>query len=475
MSNLAVLYALLGSEFYYFARKCFHTIAPGKSFLPNWHLKAIADQLKQIERGETSRLIVNLPPRSGKSIFVSVAYVAWLLGHDPTLRVIVVSYSNELAAELHRQFRMVLESDWYQRLFPMTRLSKDTGLEAVTTVGGGRYATSIEGTLTGRGADLIIIDDPHKAEEAQSDKALAQVGEWFSGTLVSRLNDQRTGKIILVMQRLHPDDLAGRLLAKGGWTHLNLPALAPFSQRIPLCNGGVKLWSAGEPLDPERGGLEVLENIKREIGSAKFSAQYLQNPVPKEGNLVKLEWFRRYDREPEKQIGDHIVQSWDPAIAIGDDSDYSVCMTFLKKKDDYYLLRVFRDRLNFPDLHKKVISHAREFAVDVILIEKAGIGISLLQELEANRPLRMVRPIGIVPQGDKKDRLAAQCPKIAAGHVYLPREAPCLADFLREVLAFPYTRHDDQVDTLAQFLFWASSRRYNPPPPMVSLPVYGSG
>ena len=197
--------------------------------------------------------------------------------------------------------------------------------------------------------------------------------------------------------------------------------------------------------------------------------------MPKEGNLVKLEWFRRYDREPEKQIGDHIVQSWDPAIAIGDDSDYSVCMTFLKKKDDYYLLRVFRDRLNFPDLHKKVISHAREFAVDVILIEKAGIGISLLQELEANRPLRMVRPIGIVPQGDKKDRLAAQCPKIAAGHVYLPREAPCLADFLREVLAFPYTRHDDQVDTLAQFLFWASSRRYNPPPPMVSLPVYGSG
>ena len=144
-----------------------------------------------------------------------------------------------------------------------------------------------------------------------------------------------------------------------------------------------------------------------------------------------------------------------------------------QKKDDYYLLRVFRDRLNFPDLLKKVISYAREFAVDVILIEKAGIGISLLLELEANCPRRMVRPIGILPKGDKKDRLAAQSPKIEAGHVYLPREAPWLADFLAEVLAFPYTRHDDQVDTLAQFLFWASSRRYNPPPPMVSLPVYG--
>jgi predicted phage terminase large subunit-like protein len=299
------------------------------------------------------------------------------------------------------------------------------------------------------------------------------VWEWFSGTLVSRLNDQRTGKIILVMQRLHPDDLAGRLLAKGGLTHLNLPAIAPFSQRIPLCKRGVKLWSAGEPLDPERGGLEVLENIKREIGSSKFNAQYLQEPVPKEGNFIQRQWFMSYDRAPEKQIGDHIVQSWDTAIAIGDDSDYSVCTTWLKKRDDYYLLHVLRDRLNSPDLQKKVISHAREFAVDVILIEKAGFGISLLQELEAIRPHRMVRPIGIVPKGDKKDRLAAQSPKIEAGHVYLPREAPWLADFLAEVLAFPYTGHDDQVDTLAQFLSWASSRRYNPPPPMISLPVYG--
>jgi len=144
-----------------------------------------------------------------------------------------------------------------------------------------------------------------------------------------------------------------------------------------------------------------------------------------------------------------------------------------QKKDDYYLLHVLRDRLNFPDLQKKVISHAREFAVDVILIEKAGIGISLLQELEANPPLRMVRPIGILPKGDKKDRLAAQSPKIEAGHVYLPTEASWLADFHDEVLAFPNTRHDDQVDTLAQFLFWASSRRYNPPPVMVSLPIFG--
>jgi predicted phage terminase large subunit-like protein len=472
MSNIAVLDALLGSDFYYFARKCFHTIAPGRNFVPNWHLKAIAYQLNRIERGETTRLIVNLPPRSAKSIWVSVAYVAWLLGHDPTLRIIVISYSNELAAELHRQFRMVLDSEWYQRLFPMTRLSKDTGLEAVTTVGGGRYATSIEGTLTGRGADLIIIDDPHKAEEAQSERALAQVWEWFSGTLVSRLDDQRTGKIILVMQRLHADDLAGRLLAKGGWTHLKLPALAPFNQIIPLCNGGVKLWRHGEPLDAERGGFEVLENLKRDLGSSKFNAQCLQEPVPNGGNFILRQWFRWYTHPPVKQIGDVIVQSWDTAIGIDDHNDYSVCTTWLKRKDDYYVLHVFRGRLDYPDLQRKVRNLAREFAADTILIERSGFGIALMQEFAYNRPGGMVRPMGIVPKGDKKDRLAIPAAKIQAGHVFLPVDAPWLADFLAEVLAFPNATHDDQIDTLSQFLNWASSPRGNPPL-TVSLPYYG--
>jgi predicted phage terminase large subunit-like protein len=465
--------ALLRSEFYYFARKCFHTIAPGRHFVPNWHLKAIAHQLERIERGETTRLIVNLPPRSGKSIFVSVAYPAWLLAQDPTCRIIVVSYSNELAADLHRQFRTVLEADWYQRLFPDTLLSKDTALEAVTTVGGGRYATSIEGSLTGRGADLIIIDDPHKAEEAQSEKALAQVWEWYSGTLVSRLNDQRTGKIILVMQRLHQDDLAGRLLARQQWTHLNLPALAPYNQSIPLGNGGVKHWLCDEPLDAERGGREVLEKTKREIGSAKFSAQYLQQPVPKAGNLIQLQWFRRYDQAPVKQAGDRIVQSWDPASGIDDHNDYSVCTTWLVTKEKkYYLLDVFRARINFLDLKRKVRSHALRFAADVILIEKNGIGESLLGEFANNPPGGMVRPVGILPKGGKIDRLAAQSAKIEAGHVYLPADAPWLADLLTEVLAFPNVRHDDQIDSISQFLFWVSSWRGDPPL-TISLPVYG--
>ena len=142
--------------------------------------------------GDISRLLINQPPRSLKSICVSVAYVAWLLGHDPTRRVIVVSYANEFAAELHRQFRMVIDAPWYRALFPAMRPARDSGTELVTTAGGSRYATSVGGTLTGRGADLIIVDDPLKAEEAMSEPARKRVIDWYGGTLVSRLNDKET-------------------------------------------------------------------------------------------------------------------------------------------------------------------------------------------------------------------------------------------------------------------------------------------
>jgi len=473
MNEALALSALLATDFYYFVWKCFQTIAPGTRFSSNWHVRAIAHELMRVQSGETTRLIVNLPPRSGKSICISIAYVAWLLGHDPTLRIIVVSYSNELAAELHRQFRMIIDSDWFQRLFPMMRLAKDTGLEMVTTLGGGRFATSIEGTLTGRGASLIIVDDPLKAEEAQSEKARARVLNWFSGTLVSRLDDKRTGQIIIAMQRLHQDDLSGHLLAKGDWQHINFPAIATEDRTVQIGHDKFFRWRSGEALHPEREGIEVLSRIKRDVGSQKFSAQYLQQPVPEDGNFVKREWFRQYDLAPQKLPGDRIVQSWDVASGIGENNDYSVCTTWLVHRSNYYLLHVFRGRLPSPELRRKIRSLARDFAADSVLIEKAGFGLMLLQELHYDLPSAMVRPIGIVPKGDKKDRFAAQAARIEAGHVYLPKEAEWRADFLNEILAFPAGRHDDQVDSLSQFLLWVTSRRFEAPI-SIALPIYGN-
>ena len=228
------LAALLRTDLRYFVQKVFNTVLPGTAYLPNWHIDAIVYQLMRLDAGENQRLLINQPPRSLKSICVSVAYVAWSLGHDPGRRIIVVSYSNDFAAELHRQFRMVIDAPWYRALFPEMRLAKDTGTELVTTAGGSRYATSVGGTLTGRGADLIVIDDPLKAEDAMSEPARKRVIDWYGGTLVSRLNDKEKGPIVVVMQRLHEDDLAGHLLTMDGWHHLDLPAIALEDREIPI-------------------------------------------------------------------------------------------------------------------------------------------------------------------------------------------------------------------------------------------------
>jgi hypothetical protein len=195
MNNTAVLPALLRRDLRFFLWKSFRTILPGTPYLQNWHIDAIVHHLMQVHAGDIPRLLINQPPRSLKSICVSVAYVAWILGHDPTRRIVVVSYSAEFAAELHRQFRVVIDAPWYRDLFPAMRAAKDTGTELVTTAGGSRYATSVGGTLTGRGADLIILDDPHKAEEAMSEPARKRVIDWYAGTLVTRLNTLRAQSV----------------------------------------------------------------------------------------------------------------------------------------------------------------------------------------------------------------------------------------------------------------------------------------
>src|SRR2546427_3432566 len=286
MNDQAVLVAVLRNDLRFFIWKCFQTILPGTPYLRNWHIDAIVYQLMRVQAGEICRLLINQPPRSLKSICTSVAYVAWLLGHDPTRRVIVVSYSNEFAAELHRQFRMVIDAPWYRALFPAIRPAKDSGTELVTTAGGSRYATSVGGTLTGRGADLIIVDDPLKAEEAMSEPARRRAIDWYGGTLVSRLNDKENGPIVVIMQRLHENDLAGHLLNQGGWEHLDLPAIALDDSVIPLGNDRVMTRRIGDILHPERESKNALERIKAEIGSLQFSAQDQQRPVPLDGNLI---------------------------------------------------------------------------------------------------------------------------------------------------------------------------------------------
>ena len=276
--------------------------------------------------------------------------------------------------------------------------------------------------------------------------------DWYGGALVSRLNDKQTGSIIAVMQRLHEDDLAGHLLRQGGWTHLNMPAIALEEETIELGHGRTHLRRSGDILHPERESPEALEAIKAEVGSLLFSAQYQQQPVPVEGNLIRRSWFPVYDDLPAGPLATRIVQSWDVAMTTSGRNDYSACSTWLVHKNDAYLVHVYWGRLEYPDLRRKVIGLAAEHRATTVLIEDAGPGMNLLQDLRDTMPGGMTRPIGVKPEGSKVDRMAAQSAKIEAGHVYLPKSAAWLGEFLTELLSFPNGRHDDQVDSVSQFL-----------------------
>lgn len=423
----------------------------------NWHIDAIAYQLERVSKGSCRRLIVNLPPRNLKSIMISVAWVAWRLGNDPTLNFVCVSYSNELSAKHARDCRSIMQSRWYHDLFPGTRIngSRSAAHDFETTAGGGRLATSIGGTLTGRGGDIIIIDDPIKPDDANSDTARDAVNEWFHSTLASRLNDKKRGAIVTVMQRLHQYDLCGMLIKTGDWDVLTLPSIAVEDEIIPLTRGRVHARKTGDILHPSREPYAALMAVKQGVGSINFEAQYQQNPVPAEGNMIRAEWLRVYDHLPDHG---EVVQSWDTASKDGIHNDYSACVTSLMSGNRLYVVDVVRQRMEFPELVKAAAAGARKHGATALLVEDQASGMQLIQSLRTEAPRGVPMPIARRPESDKKSRVAGISAMIEAGQLLLPREAPWLAEFKQELLAFPNGRFDDQVDALSQLLAWARTR-----------------
>lgn len=452
-----VLKAALREDLKAFIEKSFETVDGRHAFCDNWHIDAIAHQLTQTYEGSSKVLLITQPPRSLKSISSSVAFVAWLLGRDPKLRFICVSYSQDLANDLAGQCRKVMESDWYREVFPETVLSRNTESKLVTTKGGQRLATSVGGTITGRGADIIIIDDPLNVSDAFSETQRAKAIKWYRETMPTRLDDKKKGRVIVTMQRVHEGDLAGYLIERGGIAHLNLPAIATEDERIEVAPGRFYTRKIGELLHAEREGHEELENLKRDLGTLAFSAQYQQQPLPADGDIVKRAWLRTYSEVPTPQHF-KIVQSWDLASATTPSADFSACVTAMCINRDVYVLDVWRGRLGFPALKRKIIEHARAFNPDTVLIEKAGPGLGMLQELKEKRIEGLPPPISIRPDGDKKARLEHVTPMIENGCVYLPERAEWMGTFLSELLGFPGGKHDDQVDAFSQLLNWLKSR-----------------
>lgn len=473
-----VLNALLRLDFKSFSIKVFNETAGNSQYLDNWHVDVICQAAEDMRLGTDKRVIINVPPRYMKSIICSVALPAFLLGHNPKERILCVSYSDELATKLASDQRKVMESDWYQELFPFTRLTRQRVTDLETTAGGGRFSTSISGTLTGRGGNWLIIDDPIKPTDACSDVIRNKVNDWYGSTLLSRLDDKANGKILLIMQRTHLNDLTGHLQEiDPSFRLIKMPAIAMEDEAWPLVRPDGSSYicrrRVGEPLHAARESLAGLQRVKSTMGSYAFASQYQQAPECLGGNIIRREWLHLYNRNElleRVRTGRQklrICQSWDTASKAGEDNDYSVCITYAHdSRRRVWVLDVYRDKLEFPALLEaarrmaqecKIKYHAINPYLPEILIEDMNSGVGLGQVLK-NEFGSNIKPIK--PVQDKATRLKTVSHLLENGSCLFPDDKPVWwGDFERELLQFPNGRHDDQCDALSQLLTYEQQER----------------
>lgn len=284
----AVFKKIISNDQISFFTKSFNTLHPCKVLDHNWHVGLLINYLNEIECGRLKRLIINIPPRSLKSMCASVAWPAWLLAKDPSRKIIVASYSRELGLKHSQDCRNIMQSEWYRKTFPDTKLSKfkNTQSKFITTAHGFRFTASVNGTLTGEGADFIVVDDPQTPLQALSAHERQKVISWFEQTLLSRLNDRNSGAIVVVMQRLHSDDLSGYLMKHGNWTLLSIPVIT-YDDVQYKCADYTYRRKACETLHKVRYSIDAIAQLKEELGEYAFNAQYMQVPVNIDSHFVK--------------------------------------------------------------------------------------------------------------------------------------------------------------------------------------------
>jgi len=448
--------AVLRNDFTSFIERSFYELNPQANFVFGKYIELLAAKLEECRNGKTKRLIINLPPRTLKSHAATVAFPAWLLGQDPTSQIICTSYGQELADKHARDCRSLMSSDFYRKIFPATVLSeaRQATSDFMTTEQGFRMATSVGGVLTGRGADVLILDDILKPEDALSETRRKAANDWYFSTLLSRLNSKEHGIIIIVMQRLHQGDLVGEVLDREPWEVLSLPAIALDDESYPYESPfGKRVFARriGEALHPERDSVEIYQRIRDSVGEYNFQSQYQQSPMSREGGIVKREWLRFYEPGKFPQDFSCIIQSWDTAYKVGDANDYSVCTTWKLVGRDFYLIDVFRQRLTYPQLKRAAVELFRRYHPTAVVIEDQASGTALIQELESEG-VYCIERYKPAPGSDKLARFAAHSIVFEAGRVLLPSQAPWLEEYIREITGFPGAKHDDQVDSTSQAL-----------------------
>ena len=418
------------------------------AFIEGDHHRVMADAFNRIASGELKRLIINMPPRHTKSEFASHLFPAWYLGRFPDRKVIQTAHTAELAVGFGRKVRNLVGSDDYSKIFSNVSLSADSKAAGRwnTNVGGDYFAIGVGGAVTGKGADILIVDDPHSEQEAaQNDPSVYdKTYEWYTSGPRQRL--QPGGAICLVMTRWSKKDLTGSILKasieRGGsdeWEIIELPAILP----------------SGKPLWPGFWPQEQLEALKAELPVGKWSAQYQQDPTSEEGAIIKREWWNEWTKKDPPDC-DFVIQSWDTAFLAKQTADYSACTTWgvfysedKDKKANIILLDALQERLEFPDLKKRAYEMYKEYKPDACIVEAKAAGSPLIFELR-----RIGIPVAEYTPGRGKDKIArvnAVSDLFHSGHVWAPKKR-WAEEVIEQFAAFPTGDHDDLVDSSTQAL-----------------------
>ncbi len=454
----------------FFLRRAFATLNPTKKLCWNWHLDYLCDVLEEVYKGRIKRLLINIPPRYLKSVICSVCFPAWVLGRDPSKRIIVASYSKILATKHSTDTRQVVMANWYKKLFPKTIIANGMNEKNkfCTTRNGFRFATSVNGTLTGEGGDILIVDDPHNPVNVFNKSNRKKTKNWFSGVFSSRLNDKKTGAIIVVMQRLHTEDLSGYILQKDGefllkhnkneWFCVCLPAIADGVNKYFLYEKLYKIRKDGDVLFPEMEPKSVLDGLRRDLGEYNFEAQYQQNPVALDGNLIKKSWIKYFDLNDlnnlyKKQNVYYV--SLDCASGIGTENDFTAISVFIVQDLKFYLCDLYRLKIAYPDLKNKVEDVLQKYQPIAVLIEDKSNGASLIQDLNT----KYNNVIAIKPTKSKEFRVNSILTTLESGNLLIAKNQIWCNELEIELLSFPAGKHDDQVDSISQFINWFNSQR----------------
>lgn len=442
-----------------FSEQAWGLVEPGRRFIKGWHIDAISEHLTAVLNGEIRNIIINIPPRHMKSLLISVLFPAWAWQIRPELRWLFASYAASLSIRDSVKCRRVIQSSWYRERFGhIYQLTGDQNAKEKyeNTKTGHRIATSVDGAGTGEGGDIIVIDDPHKVNEAESETVRQGVLDWWDGEMTSRGNDPKTVAKIIVMQRVHEKDLSGHLLAKEtGWEHLCLPAeFEPERKTITSIGWEDPRKKTGDLLWPDRFGSKEVEELKKELGSQRSAGQLQQRPAPQEGNIFKREWWKFYKELPNEI--DFKAISVDLSFSEGKTNSYAVFQIWGRVKADKYLLDQMRAQIGFNQQLIFFRTLVSKWNPNAKWVEKKANGDALIETVR--KEISGIIPI--TPKGSKVARAEAVAPQVEAGNVYLPDPslAPWIGDYIEELATFPNGNDDDQVDATTQALSQMASR-----------------